>query len=125
MRRNGKNQYAHRVSYTLYKGPIPEGLCVCHTCDERSCVNPEHLWLGTDADNVRDCKNKGRRVYLTGEAHGLSKLNDAQVQEIRSKIAAGQTQTQVAEEYGITQAYVSKIYRGKYRLNFVKNPQGV
>jgi len=65
-----------------YREPIPKGFYVCHVCDVRNCINPDHLFLGTHADNMRDMKNKGR-AHL-GEAHGMAKLTNSQVLEIRA-----------------------------------------
>lgn len=82
---NGKyrSQLAHRVSYRLKNGPIPQDMCICHTCDNRRCVNPAHLWLGTFKDNSQDKIKKGRDVKLLGEDHGLSKLTNQHVIDIR------------------------------------------
>ena len=59
---NGKQGYAHRAAYEMFRGPIPKGMHVCHACDNPPCCNPDHLWLGTAAENVKDAQNKGRRV---------------------------------------------------------------
>lgn len=115
--RNGKRGgpvmvLAHRWAYAHFVDELPDGLCVLHRCDTPGCVNPEHLFLGTPADNVRDCTNKGRRnqarpnrsrVYrkLSGEIH----------QRIRERVAAGEQRASLAREYGVswqTVDYITK-----------------
>jgi DNA-binding transcriptional regulator YiaG len=104
---------AHRISYELNLGPIPAGLLVCHKCDNPGCINPNHLFLGTDKDNSDDKMKKGRfkKVYQRGEKNGQSKLTGDQVKEIRARLAAGEAQPLIAAEYGIAQSTVSKLNR--------------
>lgn len=102
---------AHRLAYELAVGPIPEGLHVLHHCDNPRCVNPEHLWLGTHADNMGDRGRKGRARLQArrGEAVPMAKLTDEQVREIRRRYAAGETQTALGKEFGTAQNNVSDI----------------
>lgn len=79
----GRMGLAHRVSYEIYKGPIPAGLIVCHRCDNTKCVNPGHLFLGTHKDNMDDCLKKGRRAQI-GETTTTAKLTEDAVREIRN-----------------------------------------
>lgn len=78
-----KIYFAHRISYELYVGPIPNNLCVLHKCDNRKCVNPKHLWLGTHKDNRIDCVNKKRNNPQAGSNNGFSKLTESKVKQIR------------------------------------------
>lgn len=107
--RREKAAKAHRLSYLLHYGEIPKGLCVCHKCDNPSCVNPSHLFLGTLADNNADKLSKGRLVVPYGEAHPKSKLTLEDIKSIMSLRAAGLTQTQIAKQFGIAQPHVCAI----------------
>lgn len=108
---NGKPHKAHRVAYEIYHGPIPDGMCVLHTCDNPSCVNPEHLWTGTNADNMADKRSKGRNRM--GEAVPQSVLTEKQVIEIRS-LKGIATQQVIATRFNISQTTVSRILRRVY-----------
>lgn len=102
---------AHRISYRIYNGEIPYGMYVCHHCDNPRCVNPEHLFLGTQADNMHDCAVKGRKTPSgsIGERHGMSKLSASQVIEIRERNSHGERGSELADEYGMSRAAISLI----------------
>lgn len=102
---------AHRVSWELHRGAIPDGLFVCHHCDNRRCVRPTHLFLGTAADNNADMRAKGRArdVGPRGTAARSAKLNDAQVLYVRFALSDGRRGCELARELGVTQALISAI----------------
>ena len=104
----GRGQGAHRVAWELTYGGIPEGLDVLHQCDNPVCVNPDHLFLGTQADNMQDKAVKGRA--LSGEENPQSLLTASQVLEIR-ELAGTMTHREIAEKYGVHKATVSDITR--------------
>lgn len=115
-RRKDGHAMAHRVSWEINMGPIPPGLKVCHACDNPGCVNPFHLFLGTQADNIKDCLVKGRANFgtSTGTSNGNAKLTESEVLVIREKYASGKIfQRDLGKAYGITQAQVSSITRGE------------
>jgi hypothetical protein len=100
----------HRVAWVLANGQIPDGLHALHRCDVRACCRADHLFLGTNADNVRDRESKGRGNCLKGEAHNQAKLTVVKVAEIRALYAAGGiTQCQLAKQFDVTQATISNI----------------
>lgn len=105
---------AHRVSWEWSFGSIPTGLFVCHRCDNRKCVNPTHLFLGTALDNNRDCLAKGRNslVRAKGSRHGRAKLHETDVAEIRRRIAEGESQKVIAESFGVNYRTISNIKTG-------------
>ena len=97
---------AHRVSYELHKGPIPEGLIVRHTCDNTSCVNPAHLLAGTHADNAKDCTERGRRAKVRRAHTRVRKLTDDQVRAIRADTDKAHI---VANKHGVAEVTVYNI----------------
>lgn len=106
-----RNVLAHRLSYMLHSGPIPDDMVVCHHCDTPACVNPHHLFLGTQSENHADMRNKGRAKGnpAKGSDKPTAKLTDAKVQEIRALAAQGVYQRNIAKQYHLSQATVWSI----------------
>lgn len=109
----GKMLLAHRAAWQLAFGPIPEGMCVCHHCDNRKCVNPDHLFLGTKADNSADMVAKGRSHSHSGSTNGNAKLTEADVRGIRGLLAQGVTGLELGRRYGVSPQQISRIKLGE------------
>lgn len=106
---------AHRLSYQTFVGEIPEGLFVLHRCDNPSCINPDHLFLGTHAENMADMRAKGRSVSdkrPRGENNVLAKLTEEAVRQIKQCLAEGQRNVDLAREFGVKPDTISNIKRG-------------
>ena len=123
-----KLAYAHRASFEIANGPIPDGMCVCHTCDNPGCFNPDHLFLGSHQQNMEDMASKGRtkkgKSYPLGDAHwakgrrrevqgsnnGNSKLEESDVVEI---LRSSDKNVRLAERFGVSQTIISMIKKRK------------
>jgi len=115
-RRSDGSILAHRLAWELENGLVPEGLCVCHHCDNRLCVNPKHLFTGTIGDNLEDARSKGRMSpppHYRGEKNGNSKLTQEEVAEIRLLLADGMLQRVISEQFNVSAGTVSDINRRK------------
>lgn len=111
---HGNNRLAHRVSYELAYGSIPENMDVLHCCDTPGCVRPDHLWVGTHSDNMQDKMRKGRSNNPSGESHWQAKLNWQQVREIRQKRQTGRyTLIELGKEYSVHLSLISLIAQNK------------
>lgn len=107
----GQFQGSHRLAWILMNGKIPDGLCVCHRCDNPPCCNPKHLFLATALENFDDMRRKGRARggSLPGKKNKNSKLTEEQVSQIRMRYANGELQQQLANAYGVNQTAISYI----------------
>lgn len=123
---DGKNKRAHRIVWELIHGPIPAGLYVCHHCDTPACCRPDHLFVGTNADNMRDAASKGRMAagdrhgtrlhpgcMPRGEKNSRSKLTAEQVAEIRRLRECGQSTVALGTQFGVSQAAIWWICSGR------------
>jgi hypothetical protein len=107
-----KTYAAHRLSHEVHIGPVPADLFVCHSCDNRACINPNHLFLGTPADNTQDMIDKGREAR--GERMSNSRLTSAQVTAIRAERAQGHaTFRSLGKRYGVSESMIRKIVKRK------------
>lgn len=116
----GKWQRAHRVSYRLAYGAIPEGLVICHRCDTPACVNPAHLFAGTHAENMADMVRKGRGNWASGcsgfpagSAHPNARLTEAAIAAIRSRLSLGEKPASVAASFGVQSRAIRDVARGR------------
>lgn len=121
----GKSVRAHRLSFEMHKGPIPDGLYVCHTCDVPTCVNPDHLFLGTHLENMQDMARKGRNLKNNslaapgkvtrpkGERHSQAKVSQRDIEAIRARHAAGERQADLAKTFGLHRTQVCRIVNNK------------
>lgn len=105
---------SHRAAYFLANGELPSGQCVCHQCDNPSCCNPAHLFLGDHAGNMRDMKEKGRRKGIgRGESNGRAKLTPDAVKSIRTSRAVGVQLKELALAYGVGISTIGRVCRGE------------
>lgn len=110
---DGAYQYAHRVSYQMYCGPIADGSCICHHCDNPCCVNPKHLFLGSRGDNVRDMDEKGRRLSAYGEQSGVARWHNGEIEEMRRLYHEGVDLRLLGLMFRTAESAISTIVRGK------------
>lgn len=105
-----KSYLAHRISWVIRYGTIPKGMCVLHRCDNKICVNPKHLWLGTKGDNNRDRDKKGRGADRRGENHPMVELTERKILEIRKLYKVENVvQEELAKRFNISRPHISSI----------------
>lgn len=115
----GKDYKAHRISKLLHDGALAADLCVCHHCDNKRCVRPDHLFIGTQADNMHDMKVKDRRKGIgVGEANGRAKLTQSAVEAI---LTSADGHSELGRRYGVSHSTIQNIRRGRLWSEVVKH----
>lgn len=109
----GRMQRSHRVSWTLTNGDIPTGLCILHRCDFPACVNPNHLFIGTQIDNIMDRDAKGRNNYNSGESHHNARLDETDVKFIRYWLKKNYKHQKIADVFGVSRSTITDINGGR------------
>jgi hypothetical protein len=109
----GKQLRAHRASFEFHKKTSAVGLLVCHSCDNPSCINPDHLFLGNPKDNTQDMIKKGRKANCQGSNHPLAKLSVLDIVLIKQYRSTGKKLKEIADQFGVTFQTISEICRGK------------
>lgn len=106
---------AHRASWELVNGPIPDGMEICHSCDNPPCINPAHLFLCSHSENMADMRSKGRsgRTSLPGSQNPIAKLNECEVADILSALAAGERGSSIARRYRVSHTSICDIASGR------------
>ena len=116
---SGKEYFIHRLILAAQlERPLRKGYCACHSCDNPRCINPAHLWEGTQEENIADCVSKGRQNLRVppvrlGSKHAQAKLKEADIPEIRKLLNLGISQRLIASKYGVSQSLISRIKLGK------------
>ncbi len=115
LERTRRVERTHRLSWVLHNGPIPDGLQVLHRCDNPACVRPDHLWLGTQIENIADMDAKGRRRFNPARGSQLpnAKLTEADIPVIWQMIGAGVSDRLIGERFGVTRLAILLIRHGK------------
>lgn len=116
---NGKggSMFAHRKAWEKHRGPIPQGDFVCHSCDNRACINPEHLFLGTPIDNNKDMEQKGRARHPKGQDHGRAKVSDDTVLLLRH-LKGRRTYRELMQLSGLGKSQIYNILSGKRKTKY-------
>lgn len=116
LKAGGPPVYAHRISYEFFNAPIHKGMCVCHRCDNPSCVNPHHLFEGTRSDNMQDASRKGRLDVDRGgkgTENSNVKLTDDDVREIRRLHSEGWSGARLGRKFGVIKENIYHIVKGR------------
>jgi len=106
-------QTAHRLSWLIHYGEVPANLMVCHTCDNPRCCNPDHLFLGTQLENMKDMVSKGRHKYVVGGKSHLSRLNENDVFVIKQSLRGGISPSELAKRFGVSESTIKHIKSGR------------